>query len=140
VHVRLAQPVRARHLSTTLAVVAAIAVAGGAAACERATSSDDVTASWSVDPTSPVRGREMRAHVILLDGSGQPVRGARLQFEAHMAHPGMAPIIAAASEQDAGVYEARLAFTMPGSWTVVASGTLSDGRRLTRSFNVGDVR
>jgi len=57
-----------------------------------------------------------------------------------MAHPGMAPVIAAATENEAGVYEATLELTMPGSWTIVASGTLPDGRRLTRSHNVSDVR
>jgi hypothetical protein len=57
-----------------------------------------------------------------------------------MPHPGMAPLVASAIERDAGVYEATLEFTMPGSWTMVASATLADGTRLTRRCDIGGVR
>ena len=96
--------------------------------------------SWTLEPSSPTAGRQTRALVRLRDASGRPVRGARLQVEGHMTHPGMAPVIASAAERDAGIYEATIELTMPGNWTMVASGTLPDGRRLTRSLDVRDVR
>jgi hypothetical protein len=55
--------------------------------------------------------------------------GATLELEAHMSHPGMAPIVTRLTERG-GAYHAELTFTMAGEWTLFVSGTLPDGRRV----------
>jgi hypothetical protein len=47
-----------------------------------------------------------------------------------MTHPGMAPVLSTAVERDAGVYQIPLQLTMPGSWILLLTGTLPDGRGL----------
>jgi hypothetical protein len=66
----------------------------------------------------------------LRDAAGQPVPAAVLDIEAHMEHPGMAPVVARASETAPGVYGARLSLSMAGDWVVFVTGTLPGGRRL----------
>ena len=64
------------------------------------------------------------------DAAGHPVPAAVLEIEAHMEHPGMAPVIVRAGESAPGVYGARLSLSMAGDWVVFVTGTLPDGRRL----------
>jgi hypothetical protein len=59
------------------------------------------------------------------------VTGARLRIEGHMAHPGMAPVVTDMTEREAGRYEAEVPLTMAGEWTLVVSGTLAGGARVT---------
>jgi len=99
-----------------------------------------VAATWRLDPTSPASHEETRLQLTLRDTSGRPVRGARLRVEAHMSHPGMAPVLAEAREQADGVYAARLDLTMAGDWTLVASGELADGTVITRTLDGVVVR
>jgi hypothetical protein len=51
----------------------------------------------------------------------------------------MAPVVAHVSERGDGVYEARMQFTMTGDWTLVLTGELSDGRRITKQLEVTAV-
>jgi hypothetical protein len=53
-----------------------------------------------------------------------------------MSHPGMAPAIASATEREDGAYEAELQFTMPGDWTLLITGTLSNGRRVEHRIDL----
>ena len=71
---------------------------------------------WTITPRLPVAGAETLAEVTLRDSAHRPVRGARLQIEAYMAHPGMAPVMATAAERGDGIYQIRLQFTMGGKW------------------------
>jgi hypothetical protein len=89
----------------------------------------DVTVDVVLDPEVPVAGRAIRAVVSVRDADGVAVHGARLQLEALMSHPGMAPVVAALSENN-GIYSAPVEFTMAGDWVVMTSGTLADGRRV----------
>jgi hypothetical protein len=52
----------------------------------------------------------------------------------------MTPVIAAVSERGDGVYDARLRFSMAGDWTLVLTGTLPDGRRITKDLEITGVR
>ena len=84
---------------------------------------------------SPVQRRWRRSR--LRDSARQAdSRGAGCRVEGHMAHPGMAPVIATAAERDAGVYQIRLQFTMRGSWILLVTGELPDGRRINHRIDV----
>ena len=87
-------------------------------------------------PTPPIVGGATRAEVALRDGAHRPVRGAKLQVEAHMSHPGMAAIVAPITERGDGVYEVQLPFTMAGNWMLIVTGTLPDGRVLNHRVDI----
>jgi hypothetical protein len=119
--------------------VLAIGCLAAAAACRRATAAD-LSLTWTTTPASPVVGQETTATVTVRDAAGQLVDDASLQIEAHMSHPGMAPVIASAQGRGHGVYEARLQFTMAGDWDVLVTGRLSDGRRMRQIASHLSVR
>lgn len=96
----------------------------------------DTAAEWTLEPQRPTAGRDIAVALRLRDRQGRAVRGARLRFEGHMAHPGMMPVTAAATETEAGLYEARLTLSMAGPWTLVAAGARSDGERLMHTVDV----
>jgi YtkA-like len=101
---------------------------------------NDVTVEWKMTPTPTGVGVVTLAEVTLRDGERRPVRGATLQVEGHMSHPGMAPVIVQATERSEGVYAAQLQFSMNGEWIVIVTGNLSDGRRLSRRVAVANVK
>jgi hypothetical protein len=97
----------------------------------------DIRVVWDIEPSS---GGVAVTHVtIQLSDSilDRPLSGARLTLEGHMAHPGMAPVVADVKEIGDGRYEARLPLTMAGRWTFVLSGSLANGRRMTHEWSVG---
>jgi hypothetical protein len=87
----------------------------------------------------PVRIGPAILNVKLRDAAGKPVAGARVNVEADMSHPGMAPLFADAKEIAAGQYQGALEFAMPGDWFVLIHVTLPDGRKLERQLNVPGV-
>ncbi|TBR23090.1 hypothetical protein EPO15_06720 [bacterium] len=54
---------------------------------------------------------------------------AEAAFAADMAHPGMVPVFARASETAAGRYEADVTWTMAGDWSVLFEASWKDKRR-----------
>lgn len=118
------------RLGTRLAPFVLLAAALASAACRAAP--PDVTVEWRMAPASPVVDRPVAVGLTLLDAGQQPVVGATLDIEAHMSHPGMAPVIVRAADRGAGVYDARLSFTMSGDWVAVVSGTLPGGQAIRR--------
>jgi hypothetical protein len=117
-----------------------LALAPLAVACRAARSSDDIVSTWVIDPRAPRVGAVTQINLMLRDADGQPVRGAMLRMAAHMTHPGMAPILADAVETVPGSYAVVVQLTMGGDWTLVASGALPDGRRITRSVDIRSVK
>jgi hypothetical protein len=109
------------------------------AACNSIANTPTIGASWTLEPSPPTTTHSTRAVLSLHDADGTPLGGATLRIEAHMAHPGMTPVVVDARELAPGVYEAAVQFTMAGPWTLVASGVLSDGRRVTERFDVPGV-
>lgn len=122
-----------------LVVAACLTLALSACGQSRPSAADDVVVSWDGTPT-PVAGVPAIATIRLRDGAGRPVRGASVSVEAHMAHPGMAPVIEKATERADGAYQVNLTLTMTGDWIVLVKGTLPDGRRLDQRLDIRNVR
>ena len=95
-------------------------------------SAEDVVVEWTLRPSTPLVDGETVAEIALLDRARRPVVGARFRVEAHMAHPGMAPIIETAVERGNGAYVAHLRFPMAGNWILFVKGELPDRRPINR--------
>jgi hypothetical protein len=106
----------------------------------RTASPDTVKMEWHVSPTSPQVGTEMSVQLVLINAAHAPLSGASLQLEGHMAHPGMAPVIAQATDAGRGLYRAKIALPMEGDWLLLATGSLPDGQRLNRRIGAVKVR
>jgi hypothetical protein len=98
----------------------------------------DVAIEYGINPQPVLVGRAVLA-VNLRDAAGAPVAGARVNLEADMSHPGMAPVFGKTREVAPGQYQGSLAFAMPGDWVVLIHVTLPDGRTLEREINVPGV-
>ena len=107
-------------------------------ACGRqsASSSDVLTENFT---PNPVRVGTEKIQMTLKDSSSRPVSGARISLEADMAHPGMAPVFADATETSPGHYEGDVNITMPGDWVVLVHGKLADGRKIERQIEMNGV-
>ena len=136
-HVRVAPRAHARILTFALTVAACASMA--AAGC-RSDPSGQIDAEWTLDPSPPVAGSDVLIHVTLRDNAKMPVRGAKLRLEAQMSHPGMAPVISDLLERGGGVYDAHVKLTMAGDWTLVVTGELSNGVRITKPLDLPGVR
>jgi hypothetical protein len=122
----------ARRLAAALLVCC-----GCFAACSRGT--DGVTVNWKIDPTPPVAGAPTVVR-ITLNQNGAPADAAALRLEAHMSHPGMAPVTTGMTSRGSGQYDARVELSMSGDWVFVVAGELASGRRITRQIDVPGVR
>jgi hypothetical protein len=126
------------HSTLPLLLVALHACVFGAA-CRPHPASADVRIESTVVPAPPAVGAATLT-LRLLDRSGKPIRGAKLEVEAHMSHPGMAPVVVQVTERSAGLYEAPLQFTMPGDWIVLVSGSLAGGEAVRHRIDVRGVQ
>ena len=134
-HVRVGSKGVSRGLIALL--LCSVAACSVAACGGRDTS--DVRVALVVQPVTPAAGSDTAVRVTLRDGHG-PLSGASVQVEAHMSHPGMAPLVARADETADGIYIARIPFSMAGEWTLVATGALADGRRIAAHPERTNVR
>ena len=116
---------------------ATILLAVAALNCRRNAAVAEVIVEWKMTPTSPIVDRDALAEMTLADRSRQPVAGATVRIEAHMSHPGMAPMIQPVRESALGVYSAPMSFSMAGGWVVFVTGQLRDGRTFRQ--RLGDV-
>lgn len=110
-----------------------------ATACTRPVQARDLKFEWTLAP-APISVGSARLQLRVLDAAGRPVRGAQLQIEAQMSHPGMAPLVVVATERSEGLYEAELQFSMGGDWILVVEGSLSNGARVHHRIDVPNVR
>jgi len=88
----------------------------------------------------PVRVGPVVISFALTDAGNHPVIGAQIAVEADMSHAGMSPILAQANEVQAARYESHLSLGMAGDWVILLHGTLPNGEKLERQFDVRDVR
>ncbi|HVW06590.1 MAG TPA: FixH family protein [Vicinamibacterales bacterium] len=119
------------RLALIVALVAAV-TAGGA--CRRAPTSADITIGLTVTPQAPVVGEAVAAQLSLRDMRQRPIAGATVQLEAHMTHPGMAPVIEPAPDRGGGQYDASLSLTMAGDWVLFADVRTADGQRVRKEI------
>jgi hypothetical protein len=131
-----------RRISSAVATIAVWVIV---TACSPRTAVENgagtgITVAWTFTPTPPVAGSATHAVLLLRNGAHEPVRGARLQVEARMSHPGMAPVITAASEGPDGMYDAQLDLTMSGDWILQVTGTLPDGGTINQQIEVATAR
>jgi hypothetical protein len=136
--VRVAQ--RAHACVLTIALILSGAVCASTAAGCRFDPSGQIDAEWTLDPSPPVAGSDVLAHVTLRDSAKMPVLGAKLRVEGQMSHPGMAPVISDLTERGGGVYDAHLKLTMAGDWTLVLTGELANGARITKQLDLPGVQ
>ena len=132
-HVRVAPETASRRLKAVIFACGCL-VAG----CGRAPG--NVAVTWHVEPKPPVTGTTTVFRFSLQNEHRQPLRGASLRLDAHMPHPGMAPVSGDVVERGEGEYESSLRLTMEGDWVVVVTGTLADGSRITTQTHVVAVR
>jgi hypothetical protein len=133
---------RRRAAQAFLCLMPALACVGVLAmtACRAGTASArDISVREEIAPT-PVREGTASVTIHLANTQGQPVSSAHINVEGDMAHPGMAPVFAAAAESSPGTYRAAIDFNMPGDWVVLLHIRLADGRRIERQLDVKGVR
>jgi hypothetical protein len=97
-----------------------------------------IAIDYGISP-QPIRVGPVAVTVKLRDAAGQLMPGARVNLEADMSHPGMAPVFGEVREVAPGQYRGSLEFAMPGDWVVLIHVTLPDGRRLERQVSVAGV-
>ena len=98
-----------------------------------------VEVEWTLEPDPPRVGTATLT-LALADSAGRALTDANVAVEGNMAHAGMRPIFAEATEQDSGRYVAPLEFTMAGDWFLTADVTLPDGEVVTQTIEVRGVR
>jgi len=108
------------------------------AACHRSAPAANVTFDWTLDP-APARVGSAILELRLRDAGGHPVSGAQLRIEAQMSHPGMAPLVTAASERETGRYVATVSFAMSGDWILLISGSLPNGEPIAYRIDLPNV-
>ena len=132
-HVRVASEAVAGRLAAAL--LAGCVIAAGCGGDTRG-----ITVTWTIEPTPPAAGAATVVRVTLAEPDGRPADGATLTLEAHMTHPGMAPVRGRLTARGGGTYEGRVNLSMPGDWIFVVAGHLADGRRITKEIQVPSVR
>ena len=101
---------------------------------------EQIAATWVIAPAAPATGSDASVRITLRAAGQRLVAGAHQQLEAHMSHPGMAPLVTPVTEQSEGVYEGVIRFTMAGDWVLVLTGTLRDGTRVTETHEMAGVK
>jgi hypothetical protein len=118
-----------------------VVLLGGAPGCRKSLpQAIEIQSSWTVTPPQPIVGADVTADLILAGENGQSLSGAVIQFEGHMDHPGMAPVIAQAQDMRNGHYSGTMRLTMAGNWTLIATGQLPGGIRFHRPLGVLSAR
>jgi YtkA-like len=133
VHLRMAPEALTRCLRAGLLASCCLATTCGSRAA-------DITVAWTIDPMPPAAAETTIVRFTLADSHGTRVGGAKLRLDAHMTHPGMAPVTSDVIEISGGTYQARVHLSMAGDWVFVVSGELPDGHRITKEIQVPAVR
>jgi hypothetical protein len=129
-----------RRCRLVLVVVAVVFVFVFEIGCQRVPkTSSGVVVEFQIKP-EPVQVGPVVISVALTDADNHPVTGAQIVVEADMTHAGMSPVFAQTKEVLPARYESHLSLGMAGDWVILLHGTLPNGEKLERQFDVRDVR
>jgi hypothetical protein len=120
-------------------VLLIVAFAGGIGCHKPHNNSSGVMVEFQIDP-KPVRVGPVVIRFTLTDAGNHRLTGAQIAVEADMTHAGMSPAFGQANEVQPAYYEAHLSLGMAGDWVILVHGTLPNGEKLERQFDVRDVR
>jgi len=96
---------------------------------------------WTAElEINPMRVGPVVVSLTLADAAAHPLTGAHVAIEADMTHAGMSPLFAEAKEVQPGRYQSQLSLGMAGDWIILLHGTLSNGEKLERQFDVRDIQ
>ena len=118
-------------------ILASICVGFGIGCHRPSNRSGGLTAEFEIKPT---RVGPVVISLTLTDAAAHPLTGAHIAIEADMSHAGMSPVFAEAKEVQPGRYQSQLSLGMAGDWVILLHGTLSNGEKLERQFDVRNVR
>ncbi|HEY1802051.1 MAG TPA: FixH family protein [Terriglobales bacterium] len=107
--------------------------------CSRQAPAPDITIAHQINP-EPIRAGLTEITLTVADSASAPVTGAHIDMEADMSHAGMAPVFAQASEITPGRYRGKINLNMGGDWVILLHGTLSDGAKFERQFDLMGVQ
>jgi YtkA-like len=108
--------------------------------CRPATdAAEQITIEPSVTP-QPARVGGVSIEFKVKDREQRPIAGAHAVVEASMTHPGMTPVFVDAKEIAPGIYSCRIDLSMAGDWIILVHLTLSDGKKVERTFEIRGVR
>ena len=124
----------ARRLAVLLSATLVLAHCG-----RGASQSSTITGTLSLSPKAPAVGPATLT-ALLRDAAGAPVAGAAVRLEAHMSHPGMAPVLATGVERAPGTYDLNFSFTMAGDWVLVVHAAPPGSDPVERRLETMNVR
>ena len=124
----------ARRLAVLLSAALVLAHCG-----RGASQTSTIAGTLSLSPRAPAVGPATLT-VMLRDAADAPLTGATVRLEAHMSHPGMAPVLATGDERAPGTYDLNFSFTMAGDWVLVVHATPPGSDRVERRIQTMNVR
>jgi hypothetical protein len=127
------------YLRRSRLVLLVVAVVVGIGCHRPHNTSSAVTVEFQIEP-KPVRVGPVVIRLTLTDAGNHPLTGAQIAVEADMSHAGMSPVFGQATEVQPARYESHLSLGMAGDWVILLHGTLPNGEKLERQFDVRDVR
>jgi hypothetical protein len=129
-----------RRCRLVLVIVAVVFVLVFGIGCHKPPNSPSgVVVEFQINP-KPVRVGPVIVGFRLTDAGNHPVTGVQIAVEADMSHAGMGPVFAQANEVQPAHYESHLSLAMAGDWVILMHGTMPNGEKQERQFEVRDVR
>lgn len=129
----ISQRMLCTHYCLTILSLLAVMLAGCIQPASPANSDSNVEIILSVEPDPPIMG-ESELIVMLKDADGAPIPNAEVEVQGDMSHAGMAPVIRAMGETEAGIYHAPFEWTMGGDWFVTVTAKLVDDQEIEKIF------
>jgi len=102
------------------------------------TATPDATVQITLEsPSTPYKvGDKSTVVIVVKDGSGNPINGAKVEVRGDMNMAGMLPVTASTTQStNDGRYTLTLNWNMGGEWFIDVTVTLADGRTANKRFD-----